>query len=178
MTKGRLLHQVDAWMVQTILAARHLARLYRRLGDDKQAAAALESLSPAEAHVRKWRIQVPRDGLSLDQLGEMEAEALAWEHLLEGQAGVCAFHAVIEAGKVRGSRKPTERGYLRALKGLHTAFPAGVAEACHGRAIRRVSTMCADLFIQDLGEEGTPQERERLHRTIQDGILQTFLPEA
>ncbi len=170
---GKLTQQVDLWTRQTLASGRFLVHLYRRLGDDKQAAAALEVMAPSEERAARLGLRGVAAFPVPPLVDETEAEARAWEALLEAQAGFCSFHAVIDGP--RGPRRSAERAYFRAVRGLETAFPAEWAAGRRKAILQKVSTQCADLFVQDLEAEGSPEARAELHEQIESGIRQGFL---
>jgi len=169
---GELARQVELWTQQTISSGRFLVHLYRCLQDDKQAAAALEVMAPAEERAARLGLMRHREFFPPGPLDETEAEAQAWEILLEAQMGFCSFLAMVEGP--RGAKRTAERAYFRAVRGLETAFPVEWVAIRRKAILYKVSTLCADLFIQDLGTEGNPEERAELHEMIESGIRQGF----
>jgi hypothetical protein len=181
MTPNRLNDQVDKWTVQAVMAGQHLLRLYRSLGDDKQAATALRTLASSEERARRLRLDPMivslRNLFLADHPIEVDAEEAAWRLLLEAQAGLCAFHAVAIGtqgeGKLRGSSTATTKALHAAIKGFRTAFPEsmvqeGVRGALHGAARR-----CAETCVKDV-EDLEGEERERVTQSIQDDLLEAL----
>lgn len=169
---GKLLRQVDLWTQQTLVSGRFLVRLYRRLQDGKQAAAALEVMAPSEERAARLGLVIPDDLAANDPADETAAEAQAWERLLEAQMGFCSFHAMVDGP--RGAKNAAERAYIRATSGFATAFPEEWVVVRLGVILDKVATLCADLFIQDLGDEGSPKQRADLREIIATGIHQGF----
>lgn len=169
---GQLSVQIERWTQQTLSSGRFLVHLYRRLQDDKQAAKALEVMGPSEERARRLGLPLPQDPAPRDLPDETEAEAQAWERLLEAQIGFCSFHAMV-AGP-RGAKRTAERAYFKSMQGFETAFPAEWVALRRQAVLDQVATLCADLFLRDLGEEGSPEERVELHHVIESGIRQGF----
>lgn len=169
---GQLTRQVEIWTQQTLSSGRFLVHLYRCLNDDKQAAAALEVMAPSEERAVRLGLTKHGELPSPDVLDETEAEAQAWELLLEAQMGFCSFHAMVDGP--RGAKRTAERAYLRAVRGVETAFPVEWVAIRRTAILHRVSELCADLFIQDLGTEGSPEERAELHEMIKAAICHGF----
>lgn len=169
---GELAHQVELWTQQTLSFGRFLVRLYRCLRDDKQAAAALEVMAPSEERAARLGLIKPRPFYPPNLHDETEAEAQAWETLLEAQMGFCSFHAMVDGPS--GAKRTAERAYFRAVRGFETAFPVEWVTIRRKAILHKVSAVCADLFIQDLGTEGSPEKRAELHEMIESGIRQGF----
>lgn len=168
------------------MAARHLAGLYRRLGDDRQVATALQSVGSAEERARRLgiegRVNSAREAFLRQFPNEIEAESAAWQSLIEAQAGICAFHAMVEEdhekGKpLRGSRIASLKAFKKALLGLRTAFPEPMAQEGIERAVQNASRTCADLFVQGLksmGDDGEiqgDQLRESLYQQVSYALI-------
>lgn len=186
MSSTRLTQQIDDWTIQILMATRHLARLYRILGDDRQAATALQSAGLAEERARRLGIEggvaSARDTFQRQYPDETDAEAAAWQVLVEAQAGICAFHAMVEEnhekGKsLRGSRIASLKAFRKALAGLRTAFPEPMAQDGITRAIHTASRTCAELFAHDLesmgdGGEGRDDElRKSLYQQVSGALI-------
>lgn len=171
---GHLTRQVDLWTRQALQAGRFLLRLYRRLQDDRQAAATLAALVPCETRAARQRMDIPSHPPETCAPGEDEAlaESRAWETVLEAQIGYCAFHALVDSP--RGVKHAAERAYHMAVRGLETAFPKEWTTPRRQAILQEVSTRCADLFLLDLEDEGAPEQRRHLHATIETGIRQGF----
>lgn len=171
---GHLTRQVDLWTRQALQAGRFLLRLYRRLQDDRQAAATLAALVPCETRASRQHLDIPAHAPDTGDPAEDEAlaESRAWETLLEAQMGYCAFHALVDSP--RGVKHAAERAYHMAVRGLETAFPKEWTTPRRQAILQQVSTRCADLFLLDLEDEGAPEQRRHLHHTIETGIRQGF----
>lgn len=169
---GQLTRQVELWTQQTLSSGRFLVHLYRCLRDDKQASTALEVMAPTEERAARIGLIIRGEPKVREFLDDAVAEAHAWERLLEAQIGFCSFHAMVEGP--RGAKRTAERAYHRAVRGFETAFPVEWVAERRRVLLDTVSTLCADLFIQDLGDEGSPKEREELHQMIESGIRQGF----
>jgi len=169
---GQLTRQVELWTQQTLSSGRFLVHLYRCLRDEKQASTALEVMVPSEERAKRLGLTILGEPKARGFKDDAVAEAHAWERLLEAQIGFCSFHAMVEGP--RGAKRTAERAYHRAVRGFETAFPAEWVVERRKTLLDTVSTLCADLFIQDLGDEGSPKEREELHQMIELGIRQGF----
>ena len=169
---GQLARQVELWTQQTLSSGRFLVHLYRCLRDDKQASTALEVMAPSEERAARLGLTTRGEPKVLEFLDDAVAEAHAWERLLEAQIGFCSFHAMVDGP--RGAKRTAERAYHRAVRGFETAFPVEWVAKRRKALLDTVSTLCADLFIRDLGDEGSPEEREELRQMIEPGIRQGF----
>ncbi|BDU74148.1 hypothetical protein [Mesoterricola silvestris] len=168
---GQLTRQVDLWTRQTLAFGGFLVHLYRRLQDEKQAATALEVMAPSQERAARLGL-APVEPLDRDPPDETEAEARAWQGLVEAQMGFCSFHAMVDGP--RGPRRRAERAYRAAVRGFVTAFPVEWVAERWEAILDQVSTRCADGFIQDLGEDGDPEDRAELHRLIRSNLHQGF----
>jgi hypothetical protein len=176
--------QVDSWTTQILGAAGVLVRLYRCLGDDKQAAVALQILAPAEERARRLRLKAPAPLPLNERAGETETEteAAAWGDLLTAQAGLFTFHAMVvdnspEGRKLGGARNLAGKTLQRAIRGLQTAFPEGMAQAILDQAIQSAARTCSCMFAQNIDREGEP-ELAGLDQTLYVQILQALQMEA
>ena len=174
--------QVDSWTTQILGSAGVLVRLYRSLRDDKQAAVALQILAPAEERARRLRLRAPAPLPLNERAGETEVEASAWGDLLTAQAGIYTFHAMVadnspEGRKLGGARHLACKTLQRAIRGLRTAFPEGMAQAILDQAIQSAARTCSCMFAQNIDREGGP-ELAGLDQTLYAQILQALQMEA
>ena len=185
-----LLHQtVDTWTIHAVVASRHLIRLYRALGDDKQASIANHSGGPAEERAQRLglsvRIATLQATFSDENPEEVAGEAQAWQILVEAQAGICAFHAIADGHSeksrgLQGARNAFTKAFRRAIQGYRVAFPEQMANEGISKAIRMASERCTTTFMEtfneDVGSEG-PSEAD-VAREIRKDILEALLAEA
>jgi hypothetical protein len=176
---------MNQWTSWALLASEHLVRLYRRLGDNRQAASAMLAAGPCEERARRlgltFRTTPGSVAFMEDQEGETEREAACWAILVQAHAGVLAFHAVVDPGGVvsrglRGSRSATVKALRRALQGFRTAFPEELA----GPWIREALAMALERFsgsftAQVRMAEGT--DRSSIQRELQDLLFGSLLEE-
>lgn len=156
----------DAWALQAVAASRFLARLYRALQDEQQASAALWAGKPATERMERHGLQthLPEVFLAfeLEHPEETEAEAAAWQGLIEAQAGQCLFFAVQVARNgrsspgIQGQSTAANKAFSRALLSYKAAFPdemvaEGVERALKGAAVRGAEVFSLDA--RDLPEE-------------------------
>jgi len=180
-SKDRLGLLVDACLVQAVGAARHLVRLYRVLGDDKQAATALRMMAPLQARIQRKGLEAQttalRENLLQDYPQETQAEEAAWRFFLEACAGFLAFHAAVAMGTpgtpgkdpLRGSRNEALRAFREGIKGFRTAFPEAMVQDGVSWAIDSASQVCAETIVGDF-TEGETETSESTIRSIKQDI--------
>lgn len=164
-------------------AAQVLTGLYRRLGDGKQAARAIQAGSSAEDRCRRLGL-LPRIGEQCAQIrtafpDEMGLEAHAWRLLVEGQAGLSAFYAVVDqdenqACRVQRKRKTTLKGFLLALQGIRTAFPEEMTSPWIQQAIQRAANLCTESLLMDLRQHDDVDPLP-IYREIHEPIIEALL---
>ena len=86
MPDSHLSQTVDGWTAQAVAASRYLVRLYRALGDGRQAAAALQGCGACEERQQRLGLQGLSQALA-DASGaahpeEGSGEARAWQLLV------------------------------------------------------------------------------------------------
>lgn len=171
MTSSQLNLAVDNWTIQSVLASRFLLRLYRALGDGKQANNAIRAGHPAEERASRLRLEfASREALGAEGSGAL-GEADAWRILVESQAGICAFHAMAdshpEGGKsLKGARNSATKAFERAVQGYRVAFPELDAKAGIRLAVEGAAATCAETFIADLSDDDPEEDREALRREL------------
>lgn len=184
MTKTRdpLAQSVDAWSVQVVVASHHLLGLYRRLGDEKQAVRANQAGSSAEERCQRLGLHAAiakqRATIRTEFPDETDSEAYAWRMLVEGQAGLSAFHALVDqdqtkAGTIRGKRRATFRGFQIALQGLRAAFPEEMTTSWIKQAIHQAADICAETLLLGLEEHPDmerPEMYQELHTSIREAL--------
>lgn len=182
MSTTTLSQTVDTWTLRAVAASRHLARLYRTLGDGKQASHALQAGSPAEERAQRLGLlaQLPAAEARLkdDVSEETEQEAWAWQSLIESQAGICAFHAMVldhqDSRGLRGSRTAASRAFQLALKGYRIAFPEPLTSIGIGQAIEAAADGCVRAFVEDLPEQSdeacNSEAIREIHRSISEAL--------
>ncbi|WP_005034620.1 hypothetical protein [Holophaga foetida] len=165
---------MDQWTVDAVAASRHLLKLYRRLGDPKQATRAIQAGQPAEERASRLALAQRHEAFraTLAVLTEEEGEATAWCQLLEALAGQCAFIALVEqegpARGLQGARQANHRAFTIALQGYRTAFPEPLASQGITSALQDAAATCATNLAQNLEEP--PDLRAYLHASILDGL--------
>lgn len=185
MTSTSLSQRVDIWTCQAASASRFLAGLYRVLGDEKQAANAIQAGAPAEEMGRRYGLAVRIAVFKIvcgTEGDEVEGEAKAWELLVEAQAGIAALHAMAQGQgeKVRGlvgARNMAAKALTRAIRGYRSAFPEEMVETGIRRAVERAADHCATAFVGDLSELDSSEDLEGLRSAVREEVLVSLLHE-
>ncbi len=167
---------IDALTLQSVVASRWLAGLYRRLQDPRQAMQAIQAGAPAEERARRLGItsRGPEASTAFaNQIAnEEEGERLAWITLIQAQAGICAFHGVVDgqenAKSLRGPRTAAHRAFEGAIRGFRTAFPEEISKPGIETAIEDAAIRCSQTFVNDLDDE---PDVEGVLRAIREEIL-------
>ncbi len=180
MTSTSLSHAVDTWTAKSAVASRYLLGLYRVLGDDKQAANAMQAGKSSEERARRLGLDIQMAAMKTLH-GEIDpenmlAEARAWGILVEAYAGICAFHAMVDsqAGQGRslqGARNTANKALERSIHGFRMAFPEEMAREGIQRAIEAAACICAKTFVDDLTGEDLDLKREALEKSVYQDIL-------
>jgi hypothetical protein len=168
---------VDAWTRQALGAAGHLVALYRALDDDRQASCAMRALGACEERARRLGLRADPFPVAAGE-PETVAEARAWSTLLEAQAGLLAFHAVVGAGPgpgLQGNRSATHKAFRLALQCLRTAFPEALAAQDSRRALARMAG-CLEAFTQDLAAPD-PDLARALADQVRGALAEELPPE-
>lgn len=184
MATSRLSLAVDTWTCQAVSASRFLQGLYRVLGDGRQAANAIQAGAPAEERGSRLglsaRISAFRAMYGSEDPDETKAEGRAWQFLVEAQAGICAFHAMVydhEKGRsLQGSRTAANKAFQVALRGYRIAFPEEMSEPGISGAIVAAANTCVEAFLEDL-EDSNEEERESLRRRLDQTIREALIQE-
>jgi hypothetical protein len=177
----------DAWVLQSVIASRYLAKLYRGLRDDQQAAAAIRAGQPAtewlERHGLQTHIMEAIQTFERDHPEETEAEALAWQNLIEGQAGQCLFFAM-QAAKdgrmvtsMQGQRLAANRAFSQALTSYHAAFPDEMVTLGTDRALLQAAFRGAEAMSR-IARNLTGDERTRFRRDTQAKFISVLREQA
>ena len=149
----------DLWVLQAVAASRFLAKLYRVLNDEQQAAAAIWAGQPATERMERHGLQTDLlevvQTFELEHPDETEAEAAAWQNLIAAQAGQCLFFAV-QVAKNRtscpgflGQSNAANKAFSRALISYRAAFPDAMVAAGVEHALLQASRLGAEAFSQD-----------------------------
>jgi len=180
MEQTNLSHAVDTWTAQAAVASRYLLRLYRLLGDDKQAANAIQAGKSAEERADRQGLK-PLVASMLTIFSEENqdltlGEARAWETLIEAHAGISAFHAMVEghgehARRLQGLRNATTKALDRSMHGYRVAFPEEMANEGIRGAVDRAATICAQMFIDDMPESEIEEDIEAVRVNIYQEVL-------
>lgn len=186
MTSSHLSQAVDTWTCQAVSASRFLQRLYRMLGDEKQATNAIQAGAPAEERGSRLglgsRITALRIIHGQESPDAAPSEARSWQVLVEAQAGVCAFHAMADlcddgkARSLRGARSANNKAFQQALRGYRIAFPEEMSEAGISQAIEVAASTCVAAFLEDL-TDASEEERQTLRQDISQSILDALTRE-
>ena len=187
MTTSQLTSAVDTWTCQAVSASRFLQALYRGLGDEKQAAHAIQAGAPAEERGSRLglspRIAAFKIIHGQESTDATPSEARSWQVLVEAQAGVCAFHAMADycddgkARSLRGARTANNKAFQQALRGYRTAFPEEMSEAGITQAIGDAARTCVASFLEDLAD-ASEEERESLRLDLSRTIREALTREA
>jgi len=150
----------DAWVLQAVAASRFLAGLYRALKDEQQATAAIWAGQPATERMERHGLQAGLPAVlqafEQEHPEETEAEACAWQTLIQAQAGQCLFFAVQLAkhGKASppgllGRSTAANKAFSRALVSYRAAFPDEMVAVGVECALLEASRLGAEAFSQD-----------------------------
>ena len=160
MPHGHLTAYVDAWTIKAVMASRLLTRLYRVLGDERQATLAIQAGAPTMERMFRLglqaRIPAVMEAFALEHPDEPQAEQAAWMALIEAQTGLAAFYAISNTSDakpvpgLRGSRTATYGALRKAIRGIHTAFPEAMANEAVSLATKRAVTTCVDAFLNSI----------------------------
>jgi len=185
MPPSSLTATVDHWTAQAVMTSGYLLRLYRILGDDRQASIAMQAVGPCGERVQRLGIQAQVAALNIlftaEYPEETVAEENAWQLMIEAHAGLCAFHGLVddhEVGKsIRGARTKTNKSFRMALRGYRSAFPEEITIPGIQQAIETAARRCADVFSSSV-EFASDQEMSDLRRDLQASIIEALLKEA
>lgn len=186
MAASSLSQAIDLWTAEVMVARGYLTRLYRVLGDDRQAAMAQQACGPCEERSKRLglsaRIQALQSVFAARHPDETLGELKAWETMVEAQAGLLAFHCLVdedhERGRnLRGSKTQTTKAFQKALRGYRTAFPEEITFPGFQQAIETAALHCAKAFSLDL-EETTDEEKRNLQQELQTKILDALMDAA
>lgn len=179
-----LTNTVDLFTAQAVMASDFLVRLYRVLGDEKQAVLAQQARGSCEERATrlglKVRIQALRTVFADEHPGETQAEEKAWNLLVESQAGLAAFYGLVgdheSGGSLRGQRTSTEKALQKALRGYRVAFPEEMANQGILDSIEIAADRCAETFTLDV-EDASEEERSELRRELYTNVLNALMVE-
>jgi hypothetical protein len=184
MTIGKLTTNVDTWTVQAVVASGWLTRLYRSLGDDRQAALAIQVGKPGMERLSRLglesRLPAQLEGFLRQHPDETRAEEAAWTLLVEAYGGISAFIAVTDstdgraAPGLRGTRTATNGAFRKAIQGFHTAFPEEIVGPAVTTATRKAYAQCADAFLADVDEED-PGKLSELRASLEVCVAETIV---
>lgn len=176
---------MNQWTLWALLASEHLVRLYRSLGDDRQAASAMLAAGPCEERARRlglaYRTAPGSVGFLEGQESETDREAACWAFLVQAHAGVLAFHTVVDPGAassrgLRGSRSATAKALRRALQGFRTAFPEELAGPwIRGALAAALERFSGAFTAQVRGADDT--DRPAIKHELQEVLFGSLLDE-
>ena len=183
MTISQLTANVDAWTLQAVVASGWLARLYRSLGDERQAVLAVQVGEPGVKRLGRrglqQRVPAQAEAFQRQHPEETQAEEAAWGQLVEAYGGISAFIAVTDssdgrsASGLRGARTTTNAAFRRAIRGFHTAFPDEIARPAITVAIQRACQGCADAFMANVEEED-PERLAQLRVSLEACVFEAI----
>ena len=184
MTQSSLSQTVDQWTVEVIVASGYLVRLYRILGDERQVYLAMQARGPCEERAQRLGLQTRIAALQAVFITEIPQETAgeqkAWELIIEAQAGLAAFHGMVDdhekGGSLRGPRSATTKAFHKSLLGYRAAFPEEVTTPGIQRAIETAATRCSESFALEV-DGTTEEERAELRREIHANILDALMKE-
>jgi hypothetical protein len=182
MIRNALTQTVDEWTAQAVVASAYLVGLYRSLDDSRQLALAMQAQGHCEERVQRLGLQAV--------IGKLQAkfaathadgtarEQEAWEQLIVAQAGLAAFHGLVDDhpqhDTLRGQRNVTNKALLKAMRGYRSAFPEEVTRPGVERAIGFAATQCSDSFSLDV-EDVTDEERDGLRQELRGNIVKSLI---
>lgn len=115
-------------------------------------------------------------GIPQDSIGEQKG----WELIIQAQAGLAAFHGMVDdhekGGSLRGPRTATTKAFHKSLLGYRTAFPDEITMPGIQRAIEIAATRCAESFAFEV-DETTDQEKYALLQELHTNILDALMKE-
>ena len=181
MTSTNLVAAVDSWTAMAVMASKWLLQLYRRLGDDRQAALADQAGVPATEKMNRLGLQplvvLLYDRFSRDYPDETDGEQSAWMILVEAYSGHSAYFALSDTLKVRphqgmqGARTAAHRALRTAVRGYQVAFPEEMVKPGVQLATRKAVTHCVAGFLagfSDLDSDGP----DPLRSGLEDWVLE------
>ena len=186
MSRSHLTSTVDAWTMLAVAASRHLAGLYRALGDGKQAFNAIQAGVPSEERAQRFGLtsRLP-DGKAIFGKSDsevLESESEAWRTLIKAQAGLCAFHGMVadheRARALQGARNVSNKAFQAALRGYRIAFPEPMASDGIAEAILAAADGCVAAFKKDLEESGESSDFSETAQHVHRSILEALKAEA
>jgi len=184
MPTSSLTAMVEYWTAQAAMASGFLLRLYRDLGDDRQAYLAMQAVGPSKERAQRFGFHSQVDALKAVFAAEYPEKTLgeknAWQLMIEAHAGLCAFHGLVDehekSGSIRGSRTGTNRAFHMARRGYRTAFPEEITIPGIRQAIESATAICADVFSSNVGC-ASDQEKSDLRQELRANILEALLKE-
>jgi hypothetical protein len=187
MAQSQLSETVDSWIIQAMVASTYLVKLYRALGDDRQADTALRACGACEERAKRLGLQARIAELHAvfvaNHPEDSPGEAKAWQLLVEAQAGLSAFHGIVndheKGGSLRGNRTATAKALHKSMQGYRVAFPVEMASEGIQQAIVVATARCADTFVHDLEADGdSAQAKTELRQDLYQSILVALTQEA
>jgi len=185
MANSSLTETVDFWTAQAVMTSGYLVRLYRFLGDDRQAYLAMQGSGPCEERAQRLGLHPQVAALRAVFVAEHPEETLseekAWQLMIEAHSGLCAFHGLVDdhekGGSLRGSRTGTNKAFRMALRGYRSAFPEEITIPGIQQAIETAATRCAEAFsieVDGVADDEKVDLRRELHSNILEAIISEF----
>jgi hypothetical protein len=176
---------VDLWTAEVMVASKYLVRLYRILGDDRQVYLAMQARGPCEERAQRLglgpRVQAIHNVFVAENPEDAIGEKKAWELLLTAQAGLAAFHGLVDdhekGGSLRGPRTATAKAFHKSLLGYRTAFPEEMTTQSIHLAIETAAIRCGESFALEV-DGTTEEEKDNLRRELCTNILNALMKEA
>lgn len=184
MANSSLNETVDSWTAQAAQASGHLMRLYRTLGDERQVYIASQASGLSEERTQRLKLQTRIAALNVvfvnEYPEETHGEEKAWQLLIEANAGLSAFHGLVDdheqGGCIRGARTATNKAFHKALRGYRTAFPEEMTIPGVQQAIEQAALRCAETFSFEV-DGTTDQEKSDLRKELHGYILEALRKE-
>lgn len=184
MATSSLNETVDSWTAQAVMASGYLMRLYRILGDERQAYIASQAGGLSEERAQRLRLRARIATLNAvfatGYPEETDGEEKAWQLLIEANAGLNAFYGLVEdheqGGSIRGARTATNKAFHKALKGYRTAFPEDTTIPGIQQASAQAALRCAEAFSFEV-DGTTDQEKSDLRQELHGYILEALRKE-
>ena len=173
MTDTSLTEAVDSWTAQAVMASGYLARLYRGLGDERQADLAAQACGSCGERAQRLglvaRIAALDTTFTLEHPEETIGEEKAWQLLVGAHAGLHAFLGLVD-GDEQGRATGASKAFHEALRGYRTAFPEEMTIPGIRKAIDAAARHSAEAFPCSAGA-GTAEEKSGLPGRLFEELL-------
>jgi hypothetical protein len=184
MSSPSIARTLDEWVLQAVSASRFLTKLYRALGDERQAFTVIRAGSIAENYCAKQRFSGKFPAVLKTDHGDPAQvaadEEAAWKQLLEALAGLCAVFAMVDwsretATGMAGSRTAASAAFRQALRGYLTAFPDTMVREGVAQSLEAATASICTRTFKLQSEDPTPSPecdrlRQELRKFIQESL--------